>query len=258
MDSSPGVTQQKISIPNKDNDKLVGVLHNTGSPDIVVLCHGYGCTKENEIIVNLASALAKEGISAFRFDFAGVGESEGTFKYCRCQGEAEDLHSVVEYFTAQKLKVAAIVGHSKGGDVALLYASKDQYVHTVVNVSARYDVHRGFDVFFGKDYMQRLKTDGFIRVVDKDGVEHRVTEEEMMDQLSTDMHEACAQLDKSCRVLTIHGSKDEINPVEDALEFDKVIPNHKLHIIEGADHFYKSHQTELVSIAISFIMEGLK
>lgn len=55
------------------------------------------------------------------------------------------------------------------------------------------------------------------------------------------------------RVLTVHGSEDEIIPVEDAFEFAKVIPNHKLHIVEGANHCYAAHQEVLASVVVDFI-----
>jgi alpha/beta superfamily hydrolase len=55
------------------------------------------------------------------------------------------------------------------------------------------------------------------------------------------------------RVLTVHGSMDKVVPVEDAMEFAKVISNHKLHIIEGADHEYTSHQDELASVVLNFV-----
>jgi pimeloyl-ACP methyl ester carboxylesterase len=57
--------------------------------------------------------------------------------------------------------------------------------------------------------------------------------------------------------LTVHGSADEINPVQDALEFAKIIPNHKLHIIEGADHGYTAYQAELISVVLNFIKAAL-
>lgn len=56
------------------------------------------------------------------------------------------------------------------------------------------------------------------------------------------------------RVLTVHGSMDKIVPVEDAMEFAKFIPNHKLQIIQGADHEYTSHQDELASVVLNFIL----
>lgn len=55
------------------------------------------------------------------------------------------------------------------------------------------------------------------------------------------------------RVLTVHGSMDKVVPVEDAMEFAKFISNHKLHIIEGADHEYTSHQDELASVVLNFV-----
>ncbi|KAB2618355.1 hypothetical protein D8674_014224 [Pyrus ussuriensis x Pyrus communis] len=68
-----------------------------------------------------------------------------------------------------------------------------------------------------------------------------VTEEGLMDRLSTDMPESCLHVGKECRVLTVHGSADEAVPVEDAFEFPKIIANHKLHVIEGANHCCTSH-----------------
>lgn len=254
---SPVIQQQNVIIPNNHGEKLVGTLHETGSPEIVILCHGFRSSKEYTIMVNLAVALENEGISAFRFDFAGNGESEGSFQIGGYWREADDLHAVIQHFQGAKRVIHAILGHSKGGDVVLLYASKYHDVHMVLNVSGRYNLKRGIDEYFGKDFFERIKKDGFFYVKDKTG-SFRVTEEGLMDRLSTDMHEACLKIEKDCRVLTIHGSADEIIPVEDAVEFAKIIPNHKLHIIEGANHGYTSHQAELALVALNFIRTGLQ
>jgi flagellar basal body rod protein FlgF len=53
--------------------------------------------------------------------------------------------------------------------VVLLYASKYHDVHTVVNVSGRYDLTKGIEERLGKDFMQRIKADGFFDVKDKKG-----------------------------------------------------------------------------------------
>ncbi|XP_069142970.1 uncharacterized protein [Solanum lycopersicum] len=245
MTQNPAV-QKKISVLNQHNEKLAGVLHDTGSMEIVVLCHGFRSSKDFNTMVNLAVALEKEGISVFRFDFPG-------------NGEADDLHSVVEYFKGANRKVTAVLGHSKGGDVVLLYASKYHDVHTVINLSGRYNLEKGIAERLGKDFLEIIKKESFIDVKNRAGnVDYRVTEESLMDRLNTNMHDACLQIDKGCRVLTVHGSADEIIPVEDALEFDEIIPNHKLHIIEGANHCYTSHQAELMPVILPFIKEGLQ
>ncbi|KAI3979428.1 hypothetical protein MKX01_001620 [Papaver californicum] len=253
------VEQQRVIVKNNYGENLVGVLHETGSTKVVILCHGFQSSKDSRINRNLAEVLTKQGISIFRFDFSGNGESEGTFQYGNYIKEADDLHSVVMHFLGMKRVVGAIVGHSKGGDVVLVYASKYQDVPTVVNVSGRYNMERGIAERLGKDYMERIEKDGFIDVKDKEGnVQYRVTKESLMERLATDMHALCLLFGKDCRVLTVHGSADEIIPVEDAFEFAKVIANHKLHIVEGADHCYTKHPTELAEVVVDYITESFQ
>lgn len=60
------------------------------------------------------------------------------------------------------------------------------------------------------------------------------------------------------RILTVHGGADAIIPPVSAHEFAKVLLNHKLHIIEGADHVYTNHQAELASAVVNFIKETLQ
>lgn len=55
------------------------------------------------------------------------------------------------------------------------------------------------------------------------------------------------------RFFTVHGSADETIPVEDAYEFAKLIPNHKLRIIEGANHNYTAHRKEVADTVVDFI-----
>jgi pimeloyl-ACP methyl ester carboxylesterase len=148
--------------------------------------------------------------------------------------------------------VTIILGHSKGGDVVLLYASKYHDIPNVINLSGRYDLKKGIGERLGEDFLERIKQQGYIDVKDGDSG-YRVTEESLMDRLNTDMHEACLKIDKECRVLTVHGSGDETVPVEDAKEFAKIIPNHELQIVEGADHCYTNYQSQLVLTVMEFI-----
>ncbi|KAG5112610.1 hypothetical protein AAZX31_13G088200 [Glycine max] len=251
------VEQHKVIIPNKHGEKLVGILHESGSREIVILCHGFRSSKESNSLVNLAAALENARMSSFRFDFAGNGESDGSFQYGYYWREAEDLRAVIQHFHESNRGVSAIVGHSKGGGVVLLYASKYHDIKTVVNLSGRYDLKVGIEERLGKDHIERIRKDGFIDVTRSGNFEYRVTLESLMDRLDTNMHEACLQIDKECRVLTVHGSLDKVVPTDDAYEFAKIIPNHKLHIIEGADHSFTNHQDELASVVVNFIKETL-
>ncbi|KAE8666879.1 Detected protein of confused Function [Hibiscus syriacus] len=253
----PVIEQQRVIIPNKHGEKLVGLLHETESKEIVVLCHGFRSCKDYRIMVNLAAALEKEGISVFRFDFSGNGESEGSFEYGSYYREVDDLHAVVRHFSSGNRVVSAILGHSKGGDVALLYASKYRDIRIVVNVAGRCDMKRGLAERFGEDFMEKIKKDGYIDVK-QGGFEFRVTEEVLMDHITMDMREPCRNIDQECRVLTVHGSADDMVPVEDASEFGEIIPNHQFQIIDGGDHGFTSHQTELSQVVVKFIKAALE
>ncbi|GJS31233.1 putative reverse transcriptase domain-containing protein [Tanacetum coccineum] len=77
---------------------------------------------------------------------------------------------------------------------------------------------------------------------------YRVTEDSLIERLNTNMHEACLQIDKDCRVFTIHGSDDTIVRAKEALEFVEIIPNHKLHVVKGANYGFSKHQDELISL----------
>ncbi|XP_021889489.1 uncharacterized protein LOC110808321 isoform X2 [Carica papaya] len=134
-------------------------------------------TQENVTMANLAVALQKEGSSAFRFDFAGNGESEGSFQYGNYFREADDLHAVIQHFHEENRVVSAILGHSKGGNVVLLYAYKYCDIPAVINVSGRYDLKRGIEERLGINFMQRIEKDRYIDVKNKTGVVvYRVTQ----------------------------------------------------------------------------------
>ncbi|XP_076937234.1 uncharacterized protein LOC143604723 isoform X2 [Bidens hawaiensis] len=211
------------------------------------------------MMVELALALEKHGISAFRFDFSGNGESEGIFQFGNYLKEVDDLQAVIQYFTAENRVISAILGHSKGGNAVVLYASLHHDIHTVVNLSGRYKMDRGIEERLGKENLERVKKDGFVDIKSRKGaLLYRVTEESLMERLNTNMHEAGLKVDQDCKVLTVHGSVDEVIPVEDALEFAKIIPNHELRIIEGANHNYTNHRDELVSVVLGFLKDKMR
>ncbi|KAL6507195.1 hypothetical protein OROHE_022094 [Orobanche hederae] len=95
------------------------------------------------------------------------GESEGSFQFGNYSSEAEDLRSVVEYFSGLNRSTIVVLGHSKGGDDVLLYASKYHDIPAVVNVSGRYALKRGLEERLGNSFLERFKKDGCIDVKTK-------------------------------------------------------------------------------------------
>ncbi|KAG5527296.1 hypothetical protein RHGRI_028255 [Rhododendron griersonianum] len=127
-------------------------------------------------------------------------------------------------------------------------------ISTVVNVSGCYNLRRHIDECMGEDFYDLIEKDTYFDVKSETGeVSYRVTLKNLTDVLNTDMYEASHKIDKKCRVLTVHGSKDEIIPFGDGLKFARIISNHKIHIEEGADHGYTSHQAGLTKTVLRFI-----
>ncbi|KAJ7518440.1 hypothetical protein O6H91_21G068900 [Diphasiastrum complanatum] len=216
--------------------------------------HVKGHYYETFTLRTVASALVEEGISTFRFDFSGNGDSEGNFSYGNYWKEVEDIRSVTSFWRAENRQVSFLMGHSKGGNAVLLYASKYGEVPVIVNMSGRFALERGIAERLGENFMQEIEELGFLFVGDKSGnVDYKVTKESLQDRLNTDMKTACLSISKSCRVLTVHGSWDMVVPVADAYEFDKVIPSHQLKVVDGADHSFRFHQSELIEAVLQFI-----
>ena len=65
--------------------------------------------------------------------------------------------------------VILLLSLDAGGGVVLLYASKYHDIKTVVNLSGRYDLKVGVEERLGKDFMERIKNDGFIDVKNRSG-----------------------------------------------------------------------------------------
>jgi pimeloyl-ACP methyl ester carboxylesterase len=115
--------KDKFNIKNSYGLNLSAVFEgeNKDGP-LVILCHGYDSSKDSPSNASLAEELVKRGISAFRFDFTGNGESEGDLGELTPKRGLDDLKSAI---THQGFKKFGLVGSSFGGTVALLYATEN-------------------------------------------------------------------------------------------------------------------------------------
>lgn len=111
----------------------------------------------------------------------------------------------------------------------------------------------------GKKGLQKLRDEGVLDIYSRSGkFEFRVTKSDLDERLATDMHKACLQIPKHCRVLNIHGSVDETVETEDVYEFGKRIQCSTVHVIDGADHNFSSKQDELAKLVEDFVLACYK
>lgn len=127
---------EKTKIPSSKGN-LAAIIHysekKTGK--LAILCSGYLDSKDYRHLTGLAEALNKEGYTVVRFDSTCVWESDGNISDYTTTQYLEDIKNVLEHMLHQaSYKHILIGGHSRGGQVAILYAARDPRISLVLAV----------------------------------------------------------------------------------------------------------------------------
>jgi alpha/beta superfamily hydrolase len=141
-----------VELRNCRGERLECAFHEGGSARraVVILAHGVTSNMDRPYLVELGDALARAGISALRFSFAGNGGSEGRFEEATPTKEVDDAASVVDALLAVGFTNVAFAGHSMGGAVGLMLAARDSRVRALVSLAGMFHVARFFERHFGK------------------------------------------------------------------------------------------------------------
>lgn len=143
MSLSPTSTEQPVLFPSRGQPsfRIEGVAHlpvGAKHAPVVILCHPQPASSDmrDSLTTLLAQRLADAGLIALRFNFRGVGQSQGQQSDGRM--EPLDLAGAIDYAMAQPgvdTSKVCVVGHGFGAYIALLYAPYDQRIRTVVAIS---------------------------------------------------------------------------------------------------------------------------
>ena len=108
------------------HNRLSGVLHYPpGEAKLgVVLAHCFTCSKNLKASANISRALTDAGFAVLRFDFTGLGQSEGEFAETTFSSNVDDLLAAARFLEQEHEPPAVLVGHSLGG-TAVLQAARD-------------------------------------------------------------------------------------------------------------------------------------
>ena len=89
----------------------------------VLFAHCFTCSKEFKAAVNIGKTLARAGFGVLRFDFTGLGESEGEFSDTNLTSNIDDVLSAVRFLETHYAAPQILIGHSFGG-IAMLKAAR--------------------------------------------------------------------------------------------------------------------------------------
>lgn len=101
-----------------------------------VFAHGFAGSKETLVASRISRALTKESIGVLRFDFTGLGESQGDFSQTTFSSNVSDILAATRYLEAYYQTPKLLIGHSFGGTASIVAASKLQNVSAVATIGS--------------------------------------------------------------------------------------------------------------------------
>jgi putative redox protein len=132
---------QKVEFPGSQGGRLAARLElPNGTPRAYALfAHCFTCSKDVFAAARIAGGLAEAGIAVLRFDFTGLGASEGDFANTNFSSNVEDLVRAAAYLREAHAAPSILIGHSLGGAAVLAAAGRIPEATAVATIAAPAD-----------------------------------------------------------------------------------------------------------------------
>ena len=134
--------RSKVRFANSHGVELSGVLEMPELPagmraaHHALFAHCFTCGKDSLAAHRISAALARLGIAVLRFDFSGLGESEGDYGAGGFGSDVEDLVAAADWLAREHGAPSLLIGHSLGGTAVLHAAARLDYVIAVATIGA--------------------------------------------------------------------------------------------------------------------------
>jgi len=123
-----------------------------------LFAHCFTCSKDILAAKRIAAELSRAGIAVLRFDFTGLGSSEGEFASTNFSSNVADLQSAANYLRLNFAAPQILIGHSLGGAAILAVAQSIPEVRAVATIGAPADVAHVIENFGSK--IEDIERDG--------------------------------------------------------------------------------------------------
>lgn len=228
-------TRQRINFPNQHNDSLAAVLELPDHPvqAYVLFAHCFSCGKDIAAASRISRTLAATGLAVLRFDFTGLGASEGDFGNTNFSSNIEDLLAAAAWLRAEYAAPQILIGHSLGGTAMLAAASQIPESRAVVTIGAPASPEHVLHQLSGQIPASGTSDDN-TRIA-LAGREFLVSTRFLDDVRDHPLRESVAGLKKA--LLVFHAPFDDTVSIEEAGEIYSAAKHPKSFIsLHGADH----------------------
>ena len=235
---------KNIHFSNHRGERLAATLDlpEDESPiSYALFAHCFTCTKSIKAAVNIAAALNREKIAVLRFDFTGLGQSEGTFADTNFSTNVADLILASEYLSSEFQPPQIIIGHSLGGAAVIQAAEKIPSLRAVVTIAAPHDP--GHVAHHFENMRQQIEEHGSAEVNlagRKFTIKRQFLEDLEMQKLDTHIKSLKTAL------MVMHSARDTTVSIENAANIYKAAKHPKSFIsLDDADHLLLKEEDSL-------------
>ncbi|MEL6908252.1 MAG: alpha/beta fold hydrolase, partial [Planctomycetota bacterium] len=129
---------ERVQFQNRDGLTLAARLEEPDGADAprgtAVFAHCFTCSKDIPAAARIARGLSDRGFSVLRFDFTGLGSSDGDFANTNFSSNVQDLEDAAAFMAERGHPPSLLVGHSLGGAAVLAAAPRIDGVEAVVTI----------------------------------------------------------------------------------------------------------------------------
>ncbi len=234
------IRSDRLDFPGSSGDSLAARYDHPIGPirATAIFAHCFTCSKDLAAASRVSRALAARGLGVLRFDFTGLGHSEGEFENTSFSSNVEDLVAAADHLRGTHGAPALLVGHSLGGAAVLAASERIPEATAVVTIGAPANPAHVKGLLRGS--LEEIERDG-VAGVELAGRRFRIRRELVDDLERHPLAERIGRLRKA--LLVMHAPLDQTVGIENASEIFLAARHPKSFVsLDGADHLLSSRE----------------
>ena len=228
------MTTERITFPGHSGDLLAARFDRPEGPHLAtaLFAHCFTCSKDIPAARRIAGRLCAMGIAVLRFDFTGLGHSEGEFANTHFTSNVDDLVAAAAYLAGRNIGPGLLIGHSLGGAAVLKAAGQIASVKAVATLGAPFDPDHVTLNFANS--LDEIEAEGTAHV-DLGGRPFTITREFLRDVAGANLAPDIAALKRA--LLVLHAPQDATVGIENAARIFSAARHPKSFVtLDNADH----------------------
>ena len=226
---------EKVHFPSFEKEQLTGRLElpvDQHPHNYALFAHCFTCSKNLQAVKKISRALTSMGYGVLRFDFTGLGESEGSFRDTNFSGNVEDLLAAARFMESNYRSPVLLIGHSLGGAACLKAAFKLPEVKAVATVGSPANPDHVTHLFRSK--LDEIEANGKAEV-NIGGRSFTLKKQFVEDLRKHQLEDQLPDLEKA--LLFMHSPQDTTVSISNAEVLYKASRHPKSFVsLQGADH----------------------